>query len=184
MSFDHFNTKLSASTLKILTDNGIKRLRDFNQYTHTEIEKIHGIGKKAIKIIDSELMKQDVQYKDENENPEVSDYISGFEGIVKEKLEELRSIIRKAIPKAQEKIAYGIPTYYYGENLIHFAGFANHIGIYPTAKGIEAFAEAIKEYKTSKGAIQIPLDRTMPTKLIVEMAKYRYKSVIEKRKEY
>ena len=57
---------------------------------------------------------------------------------------------------AAEKIAWGMPTYWRGRNLIHFAAHKNHLGIYPGAEAIEHFAPRLADYKTSKGAIQFP----------------------------
>ncbi len=172
---------LAGPAVKALADINIKSINDFRRYTHTEIEELHGIGKKAMLVIDAELEKHNVEYKNESDNSEVTDYINGFEKTIKQALLEIRNIIRKAIPKAQEKMAYGMPTYYYRENLIHFAGFKNHIGIYPTPQVIEEFKEEIEKYKTSKGAMQIPVNEKIPAKLIKEIAEYRYKEMMNKR---
>jgi hypothetical protein len=60
------------------------------------------------------------------------------------------------------KMSYGIPTLALGKNVFHFAAFKAHIGLYPGAAAIEVFAAALAKYKTSKGAIQIPLDQEIP----------------------
>ena len=52
-----------------------------------------------------------------------------------------------------------MPTFWKGRNLIHFAAASKHIGLYPGPDAIVAFAERLKGYKTSKGTVQIPLDR-------------------------
>jgi uncharacterized protein YdhG (YjbR/CyaY superfamily) len=62
------------------------------------------------------------------------------------------------VPTAQEKISYGIPTFALGSNLFHFAAFKAHIGLYPGAAAIKAFAAQLTSYRTSKGTNQIPLD--------------------------
>ena len=49
-----------------------------------------------------------------------------------------------------------MPTYWKGQNLIHFAAHKNHLGIYPGAEAIKHFAPRLTNYKTSKGAIQFP----------------------------
>lgn len=106
-------------------------------------------------------------------NPEVDEYIRSFPDEVRVILEKLREMILKEAPDATERIAYGMPTYTMKKNLIHFAGYKKHIGIYPTPDGIEAFKEELSAYKNSKGAVQFPLDRPMPWDLIQKMIQYR-----------
>ncbi|WP_346274735.1 iron chaperone [Leptospira santarosai] len=67
---------------------------------------------------------------------DIDDYISRFPEDVRKILEELRSAIRKAAPKAEEKISYQIPTFVFGGNLVYFAAYKKHIGFYPTSSGI------------------------------------------------
>jgi uncharacterized protein YdhG (YjbR/CyaY superfamily) len=107
--------------------------------------------------------------------PDVETYIAGFPPEVQLRLHRLRATIRKAVPKAVEKISYGMPTYALKRNLIHFAGFKNHIGVYPTPGGIEEFAKALAPYTSSKGAVQFPHDKPMPYALIGRIAKFRAK---------
>jgi len=75
---------------------------------------------------------------------------------------------------AEEKMSYAIPTFTVGgKNLVHFAAFKTHIGFYPGPSGIAAFARELKAYKTSKGAVQFPLDKPLPLALITRIVKYR-----------
>jgi uncharacterized protein YdhG (YjbR/CyaY superfamily) len=69
-----------------------------------------------------------------------------------------------------------MPTYWNKHNIIHFAAFKKHIGLYPGAKGIENFADRLMEYKTSKGAVQLPCDKPLPLELIAEIAKWCYET--------
>jgi uncharacterized protein YdhG (YjbR/CyaY superfamily) len=98
-------------------------------------------------------------------------------------LEEIRQTIRKVIPEAQETIGYGIPTFKYYGNLVHFASYKNHIGFYPGVTGIEVFADRIKLYKTSKGTIQFQLNEPIPYDLIAKITTFRVKQNLEKRKK-
>jgi uncharacterized protein YdhG (YjbR/CyaY superfamily) len=60
----------------------------------------------------------------------------------------MRQTIQKAAPEAEEAISYGIPTFKLnGKNLVHFAGWKNHIGFYPTPSGTKAFAKELKLVK-------------------------------------
>lgn len=82
----------------------------------------------------------------------------------------LLEIVRECCPTCTEKIGYGIPTFVYKKtNLIHFAGYAKHIGIYPGADGIEAFKDRIQGYVHAKGSVQFPLNEAMPYDLFREM---------------
>ncbi len=97
-------------------------------------------------------------------------------------LNELRQTIRKAAPNATGAISYGIPTFKLnGKNLVHFAVFHSHYSFFPTSSGVEAFKKELKEYKTSKGTIQFPLDKPLPLGLIEKIVKFRVKENNNKR---
>ncbi len=91
-------------------------------------------------------------------HPAVTAYIDGFPPPVRERLAKLRSAIAASAPEAEERLAYGIPTWWQGENLIHIGGFKKHVGIYPGPEAIVAFADALGDYVSSKGAVQLPHD--------------------------
>lgn len=111
----------------------------------------------------------------------VDEYISAFPVDVQKKLEQMRAAIIKAAPNAEETIGYGMPTYKLNGNLVHFAGWKNHIGFYATPNGNETFKEDLSVYKQSKGAVQFPLDKPLPVALIARIVKYRVKKNLEKR---
>lgn len=87
-------------------------------------------------------------------------------------LQELNQTIKSAIPDTVEKISWSMPTYWKKHNLIQFAAFKKHIGLYPGAEAVEAFADRLRDYKMSKGTIQFPYDKPMPLELIAEIAKW------------
>ncbi len=118
-----------------------------------------------------------------NETNTVEAYIATFPPHTREMLEEIRTIIRSAVPKAEEVISYGMPAYKLQSVLVYFAGYQNHLGFYPTASGIREFQKEISVYKNSKGAVQFPLDKKLPKALITKMVKFRAKEVIEKEKQ-
>lgn len=91
------------------------------------------------------------------------------------KLFQIHEIIQTLLPDCTEKIAYGMPTYWLGENIIHFAQAKNHIGIYPTPSAIVHFQKEIDEahLKASKGAFQIPNDIEVPIELISKIVMWR-----------
>lgn len=112
----------------------------------------------------------------------IDTYIASFPEAVQKLLEQMRSTIKKAAPKAEEKISYAMPTFYLNGNLVHFAGYKNHIGFYPVPSGIEAFKKELSKYKGAKGSVQFPLDEPLPLALITRIVKYRVKENLKKKK--
>ena len=103
----------------------------------------------------------------------IDEYIAQYPAEMQKILTKIRKTIRKAVPKATEKISWGMPTFHQGENLVHFALMKNHIGFYPGADGVTAFAGELDGYKTSKGAIQFPLSKPVPYDLIARITAFR-----------
>ena len=103
----------------------------------------------------------------------IDEYIDGFVSEKREILEELTQFIQKVVPEATETINYKMPTFRLNGNLIHFAMFKNHLGVYPGAEAIEHFKTDLIDFKTSKGAIQFPLDKVLPYKLLQEIILYK-----------
>jgi uncharacterized protein YdhG (YjbR/CyaY superfamily) len=112
----------------------------------------------------------------------IDEYIKDFPVEVQELLEKMRSTIKKAAPQAEEKISYGIPTFALSGNLVHFAGYKQHIGFYPGAAGIEAFRAEISKYKNAKGSVQFPIDQKLPLALVSKIVKFRLKQNLERQK--
>jgi uncharacterized protein YdhG (YjbR/CyaY superfamily) len=83
--------------------------------------------------------------------------------------------VAAAAPGATQKISYRMPTFYLNGNLVHFAAYARHIGFYPTPSGIAAFGTELAKFKSSKGAVQFPLDEPLPAGLIRRMVALRVK---------
>lgn len=104
---------------------------------------------------------------------DIDSYIEQFDPAVREKLQSLRSAIREEAPEAKEAISYGMPTFKFHGNLIHFAAYRNHIGFYPAPSGINAFKEALSDYECSKGAIRFPMDRPLPLTLVRQIVQFR-----------
>lgn len=110
----------------------------------------------------------------------IDEYIRQFPEDVRAKLEKLREVIREEAPEAEEKISYQMPTFYLLGNLVHFAAFRNHIGFYPAPSGIEAYQEELSRFKTSKGAIQFPLEGEVPYDLVREIVRFRVTENLKK----
>jgi uncharacterized protein YdhG (YjbR/CyaY superfamily) len=103
----------------------------------------------------------------------INDYIKTFPAEIQEILENIRRVIHKAAPEAEETISYQMPAFKLNKVLVYFAAHKNHIGFYPTASGIESFKIELTNYTFSKGAIQFPLDKPIPYDLIENIVKFR-----------
>lgn len=104
----------------------------------------------------------------------IDEYIAGFPEAVQVILQEMRRTIQAAAPEATEAISYQMPTFKLkGKNLIHFAAFKHHIGLYPTPSGITAFDAALEPYKRAKGSVQFPLDKPVPYELVRRITEFR-----------
>lgn len=104
----------------------------------------------------------------------VDEYIKTFPNDVQVKLQQIRNLVQKLAPTVTETISYGMPTFKLnGKNLVHFAGYKNHIGFYPTPSALVAFEKELSRHKTSKGTAQFELDKELPIKLIEKMVKFR-----------
>jgi len=106
---------------------------------------------------------------------DVEEYIAGFPEETQKLLQWIRTIIRNAAPEAEEMISYQMPAYKYNGMLVYFAGYPQHIGFYPTPSGIEEFKQDLSNFKTSKGAVQFPLNIPLPKELIKRIVKFRIK---------
>jgi uncharacterized protein YdhG (YjbR/CyaY superfamily) len=103
----------------------------------------------------------------------IDDYIKDFPEDIGAILQQMRQTIHEAAPEAAEAISYQMPTFKLNGNLVHFAASKNHIGFYPTPSGIERFKAELSSYKTSKGAVQFPLDKPIPYDLVKKIVVFR-----------
>ncbi|MBN2046734.1 MAG: DUF1801 domain-containing protein [Anaerolineaceae bacterium] len=111
---------------------------------------------------------------------DVDEYIAGFPEEIQVILEKIRTVIREAVPEAEEKISYRMPTYAWKGNLVHFAAHSKHIGFYPAPSGIRRFEDEISSYRYSKGAVQFPLDQPIPYDLIRRITVFRAEENLQK----
>lgn len=103
----------------------------------------------------------------------IDDYITAQPAEYHANLEKIRQTIRKAAPEALEYIGYGMPGFKMGGTLVYFALFSKHIGFYPGASGVAKFQQELSAYKTSKWAIQFPLDNPIPFDIIEKITRFR-----------
>jgi len=105
----------------------------------------------------------------------VDEYIALAEPKLKKALKDIRKTIKATAPKAEEVISYQIPGYKYHGMLVFFAGWKNHVSLYPAPWKAEELKKEMSAYEGSKGTIKFPLDKPMPLTLIKKMVKYRMK---------
>jgi len=110
----------------------------------------------------------------------IDEYIFQFPEDVQFILQKVRTVIKESTPGAVEKISYQIPCFYLQGDLVWFAGYKRHIGFYPKGSGIEAFKKELSGYKSSKGAVQFPLDKPIPYELIRRIVKFRVEENLKK----
>ena len=109
----------------------------------------------------------------------VDEYISTFPASTKKILQQVRKTIKDAAPQAEDVISYNMPASKLKGILVYYAAYEKHIGFYPTASGIKVFEDQIGDYKSSKGAIQFPIDKPIPFDLISKIVKFRVKENLE-----
>lgn len=107
----------------------------------------------------------------------VDEYIASFPKNVQEKLRTIRRTVLNAVPEAEESLSYKMPAYKYHGRLLYFAGFKDHISLFPTGSEAvrRAFKKELSKFERSKGTIRFPLDKPVPVKLIREIALFRAK---------
>lgn len=106
----------------------------------------------------------------------IDEYISAQNEEQQVYLVQVRKTIHEAIPEAEEKISWSMPTFWKQHNIIYFAANKKHIGIYAGRQAMIEFAEQLSPYKTGKGTIQIPYEEPMPLELITQIALWCYET--------
>ena len=109
-----------------------------------------------------------------------TEYINAAPKEARKKLREMRACIREAAPGATESLKWGMPAFSHRRILVTFAAFKHHIGFYPTASAVRAFAKDLSKFVTAKGSIQFPLEKPLPLSLIRKITAFRVRESIEK----
>jgi uncharacterized protein YdhG (YjbR/CyaY superfamily) len=107
-------------------------------------------------------------------------YIETFPQETQRILEELRATIKAAAPEAEEKISYQMPTFALKGNLVYFAAFKNHIGLYGASSTIQAFKDELSMYAGVKGSLKFPIDKPLPLELIGKIITLRVAENLKK----
>ena len=104
----------------------------------------------------------------------IDEYIDAQDETVQPRLREVHEILRTAIPDAEERISWSMPTYWKGRNIIHFAASKKHLGLYPGGEATTVFAEELRGWDVCKGTIRLPWKNELPTELIQRIARWCY----------
>ena len=113
----------------------------------------------------------------------VDEYLARVPEPARTTLNAVRATIRSVVPaETTEELSYGVPTFKYKGPVIWFAAFSKHCSVFPTASVIEKLKDELKDYKTSKGTIQFPVDKPLPSALVKKMVKARIAEIELKNK--
>jgi uncharacterized protein YdhG (YjbR/CyaY superfamily) len=113
-----------------------------------------------------------------NNKPQtIDEYINGAPEVAREKLIELRAILKKTAPKATEAIKWGYPVFEEGRILFSFSAHKSHINFMPTHSSLAPFKKELQDFKTGKDTMQLPYDKPLPKLLIKKIAKHRLEDV-------
>ena len=105
---------------------------------------------------------------------DVDEYIAAAPEPARKMLKEMRAAIRSVVPsEAVEIISYRIPAFKLKRVLVWYAAFLEHCSLFPTASVIEEFRDDLAGFTTSKGTVQFPTDKALPTALIKKLVKAR-----------
>ncbi len=103
----------------------------------------------------------------------IDEYIEECPEPARRGLRQIRSLIRRIVPEAEEKISYDMPAFALGGNLVWFAGYARHIALYPSVRAGGALGRALARYESGKGTLRFPLDEPLPLRLIEQVVRIR-----------
>ena len=106
----------------------------------------------------------------------IDEYIAAQDETVQPRLSEVREILHAAIPDAEERISWSMPTYWKDKNIIHFAASKKHLGLYPGGEATTVFANELKNFDVSKGTIRLQWNKALPTELIQKIARWCYEN--------
>ena len=134
------------------------------------MKKIRQLDKLVDELAKGKPMESILCMKPQN----IEEYIAVQDAQVQPRLKEVRDILAEALPEAEERISWSMPTFWKGRNIIHFAAAKKHIGLYPGDGATEAFKKELTGFDVSKGTIRLPYDQELPADLIARIARWCY----------
>jgi uncharacterized protein YdhG (YjbR/CyaY superfamily) len=171
---------IGAPATRALAHAGITRLADVATWTERDLLELHGVGPKAIRILQPALAEQGLNFRSDGGSGQVGtkkveDYLTEVVSPQRETLEAVRTSLRKVLPDATEDLKYGMPTFLVdGKGVAGYAAFKAHCGYFPMSSDVlGAAGEAVATYKVSKGGLQFAIDKPLPVGLIRKLVKLR-----------
>ncbi len=106
---------------------------------------------------------------------EIDDYLARLDEPKRSTLQQLRQTILKTVPEAEEGISYGVPAFRLnGRVIAGFAAFKAHLSYLPHSGSVlPALNIEVADYKSSKGALQFPIDAPLPKSLVERLLSVR-----------
>ena len=157
--------KICGIQIETIEDPLMKKIRQLDKLVD-ELAK----GKPMESILFSKQNQGHYCMKPQN----IEEYIAVQDAQVQPRLKEVRDILAEALPEAEERISWSMPTFWKGRNIIHFAAAKEHIGLYPGDGATEAFKKELTGFDVSKGTIRLPYDQELPADLIAGIARWCY----------
>lgn len=114
----------------------------------------------------------------------IDDYIDNQPKEAQKILQELRRIIKEAVPDAIEILNYKVPSFTLvpgakRDQQIMMAGYAKFVGFYPFPTTMAEFSDELNDYKQGKGSVQFPFNKPLPKDLIIRMVKFRKEEILK-----
>jgi uncharacterized protein YdhG (YjbR/CyaY superfamily) len=104
----------------------------------------------------------------------IDEYLDRLDETKRAALQKLRAAIKAAAPEAEECISYSMPAFrLHGKILVYFHAATNHCSFFPGAYPIEALADELRAYSTSKGTVRFPPDKPLSSSLVRKLVKAR-----------
>ncbi len=109
----------------------------------------------------------------------IDQYLEAVPSDAHKVFEQLRTLVHQIVPGAEEVISYGLPAFkLHGKVFFGFAVVKAGMSVYPFSGGIlNQIPEDLKDYKTTKSAVQIPLDKPLPESLIQKIIALRLEEI-------
>ena len=106
---------------------------------------------------------------------DVDDYIEKLAEPARTTLTQLRACLVELLPQAEQCLAYGAPAFRVrGKAVAGFSASKNHLSYLPhSGEVLQALAQDVSEYATSKGALRFATDAPLPATLVAKLVHAR-----------
>lgn len=102
----------------------------------------------------------------------VEEYLDALAPDVRAVVEPAWARVREAVPAGEPCISYGIPTLRVdGRSVVHLAGWASHLSLYPVPEADAALAAECAPYSSGKGTLKLPYAGGVDLDLVERVAR-------------